>query len=83
MEGCGGLRANHDLLMDCKGARALAQRLKLGDIVAVGAIRPRAAVPEGAAPIFHWFGIEPPDGSAGAEAPAGRYESPSVAPATE
>jgi hypothetical protein len=46
--------------MDCKGARALALRLQRGDSVSVGALRPRAAVPEGAAPIFHWFGIEPP-----------------------
>jgi hypothetical protein len=45
--------------MDTNGARALAQRLgdKSSDPVDLPPLR---AVSEEAAPIFHWFGVEPP-----------------------
>lgn len=53
--------------MDTNGARALAQRLgeRSSDPVDVPPVR---TVSEEAAPIFHWFGVEPPD--ALAEQPA-------------
>ena len=44
--------------MDTNGARALAKRLgdKSSDPVGLPPLR---AVSEDAAPIFHWFGVEP------------------------
>jgi len=55
-----------DAGMDTNGARALARRLgdKSSDPIDLPPLR---AVSEDAAPIFHWFGVEP---AATAEQPA-------------
>jgi hypothetical protein len=52
--------------MDAKGAQELARVLALRHGTVPDAVQAAPLTAQDAAPIFHWFGIEPPDESAAA-----------------
>jgi len=59
MEGCTDRKTNKNDHMDSKGAQELARLIeaRLGDLPEPEPVA--SAVDESAAPIFHWFGIDP------------------------
>ena len=65
--------------MDTKGARELARLLEARNGSMPEPVPPPPVMAADAAPIFHWFGIEP-DGTPAAEAPV--EEDPGADPAS-
>lgn len=63
------MTANKDSTVDTKGAQELARLLEERHGVLPEPVPPPAVADLSAAPIYHWFGIEPPQPGAGPEKP--------------